>query len=112
MKKTNALYNLPDQEQSHQQNSYAKRSQGHESGVVSRAFLVIALSLTLVGVLRWALNVTNANARQISNNLTRLQGHYDNQGQSGGFQNTGSFRNANTSSIRPSRDPIIEPEMH
>ena len=41
--------------------------------------MVALLSMTLLGAVRWALNVTNANARQISTNLTRLQGHYDTQ---------------------------------
>ena len=48
-----------------------------DAGIVTRAALVVVLSLTLVGAMRWALNITNANARQISTGLTRLQGEYD-----------------------------------
>ncbi|HZO91592.1 MAG TPA: hypothetical protein VFB38_24940 [Chthonomonadaceae bacterium] len=44
-----------------------------EIGTLVRAALVLLLALTLVGALRWALNVTNANARQVSTNLTHLQ---------------------------------------
>ena len=99
------LDHQPAYQQSQHENPYVTRQQSrHESGVVTRAILVITLSLTLVGVLRWALNVTNANARQISSNLTRLQDHYDSQGQSM------APRNMDSSSIRPSRDPVIEPE--
>lgn len=104
---SNSLDHKPEHKPDHHENPYVTRQQSrHESGVVTRAILVITLSLTLVGVLRWALNVTNANARQISSNLTRLQGHYDSQDQSMAPRNTGSL------SIRPSRDPVIEPESY
>lgn len=48
-----------------------------ERGLVARAAFVAVLALTLVGALRWAMNVTNANARQISANLRRMQAQMD-----------------------------------
>ena len=50
-----------------------------QNGLRARAMLVVVLSLTLVGAMRWAFNITNANARQISTNLTRMQDHYEQQ---------------------------------
>ena len=81
-------------------------SSQRDSGVAVRAIMVALLSLTLAGAMRWALNVTNANARQISTNLTRLQGHYDTPMERGsGGSNENSF-----SRSRPSLGPTIEPE--
>jgi hypothetical protein len=48
-----------------------------ERGLVLRAMLVAVLALTLVGAVRWAMNVTNANARQISDNLRKVQAQMD-----------------------------------
>lgn len=54
-----------------------KRQTQTDAGIVARIVMVVALSLTLVGVLRWAMGVTNANARQVSTNLSRIQGAMD-----------------------------------
>jgi hypothetical protein len=80
-------------------------SSQRENGVTVRIIMVVLLGMTLVGATRWALNVTNANARQISTNLTHLQGHYDTQAEGG---NGGSQDNASRS--RPTPGPTIEPE--
>lgn len=50
---------------------------GGERGVAARAALVVVLTLTLLGVMRWAMNVTNANARQISHNLSQMKQRLD-----------------------------------
>jgi hypothetical protein len=42
-------------------------------GVVGRAVFAIVLAACLFVALRWALSVTNANAHQLSTNLTNLQ---------------------------------------
>ena len=46
-----------------------------EPGVTMRIVLVAVLAVTFVGTLRWAMNVTQANARQVSRNLARMQNH-------------------------------------
>ncbi|HLK58880.1 MAG TPA: hypothetical protein VKU00_20065 [Chthonomonadaceae bacterium] len=46
-------------------------------GLVVRMVLVAVLALTLVGALRWAMNVTNANAKQISDNIRKVQENLD-----------------------------------
>lgn len=51
----------------------AKRAAHREPGVTIRVFLVIVLTMTFFGTLRWAMNVTQANAKQVSRNLTRLK---------------------------------------
>lgn len=45
--------------------------------VIVRAVLVVALAITLVGAMRWAVSITNANARQVSTNLTSIQKQFD-----------------------------------
>lgn len=47
-----------------------------EIGTLARAVLVVVLAFTLVGALRWAVDVTNANARHISSNLTNVKSLY------------------------------------
>ena len=76
-----------------------------ENGVAVRVIMVVLLSMMLVGATRWALNITNANARQISSNLTRIQGHYDTQ--AGAERGIGQN---NSSHSRPVPGPTIEPE--
>ena len=75
-----------------------------DSGVLARATLVVVLSMTLVGAMRWALNITNANARQISTNLTRMQGHYDTQASASAPRHE-AFPPRNSAS-----GPLIEPD--
>ena len=48
-----------------------------DKGVAIRVALATVLGLTLVWAMQWALNVTNANARQVSQNLSNLQNHFD-----------------------------------
>lgn len=87
-----------------------------DAGIVTRAALVVVLSLTLVGAMRWALNITNANARQISTGLTRLQGQYDvrQQGrQAAGLRPDDGFpmpRPSHSSLSNTANSPSIEPE--
>ncbi len=87
-----------------------------DAGVVTRASLVVVLSLTLVGAMRWALNITNANARQISTGLTRLQGQYDVRAQSGqgaAAKRTDKYsmsRSSGSSLHDAASSPSIEPE--
>lgn len=50
-------------------------------GLMRRAMLTAVLALFLLVSLRWAVSVTNANARQLSTNLTSLQDRIDQHGQ-------------------------------
>ncbi len=75
-----------------------------QSGLMTRAMLVVVLSLTLVGAMRWALNITNANARQISTNLTHIQDHYEQQ------EIPVTRRGKSPAPKRPILGPILEPE--
>ncbi len=58
-------------------NNKAKRTANHDAGIMTRVVIAIVLSLTLVGVLRWSMNVTRANAKQISHNLSQIQQQMD-----------------------------------
>ena len=55
--------------QTTQQNKLQKR----DSEIASRIFIIALLSVTLIGAVKWALNVTQANAKQISGNAVRWQ---------------------------------------
>ncbi len=55
----------------------------HNQNIVVRITLVVALSIALMGALNWAIHVTNANARQISFNLTHIEQHFGNPGGKG-----------------------------
>jgi Na+/melibiose symporter-like transporter len=78
-----------------------KQPARHDGGIVMRMVIIVVLTVTLVGVIRWSMNVTNANARQISNNLTRMRDHIDaveaSEGQKGSHASPG---------IGPSIDPV------
>lgn len=84
--------------------AFVDSSSPRENGVAVRVIMIVLLSMTLVGATRWALNITNANARQISSNLTRIQGHYDTQAE------VQKGRTDNASRSRPTPGPTIEPE--
>ena len=43
-------------------------------GIVTRTILVVALSFSLLIAIRWAMNVTQSNTRQVSSNLRKIQG--------------------------------------
>ncbi len=81
-----------------------------EIGTLVRALLVAALMFTLVVALRWAVNVTNANARQISSNLANLSGRYgqDVVGDSSAATHSGSGHKARPAS-HPAAGPSIDP---
>ena len=48
-----------------------------ERGVMGRMAITAALTLALLGAIRWASDITNANARQVSRNLTQIQSTLD-----------------------------------
>ena len=49
----------------------------HDSGITTRIVLVTLLSFMLIGAVRWAIDVTDANAKQVSRNLTHIQADMD-----------------------------------
>ena len=48
-----------------------------DPGLTRRAVLALVLACVLLVTLRWAVNVTNANARQVSTNLNALRDRID-----------------------------------
>ena len=44
-----------------------------ETGIVARLVMTGLLTVALLGAIRWAADVTNANAKRVSRNLTRIQ---------------------------------------
>ncbi len=48
-----------------------------ERGLVGRAVIVAVLAVFMMAALRWAVDVTNANAKQLSTNLSSLQGRIE-----------------------------------
>lgn len=46
-----------------------------KKSITARVTTIIVLSGLLLGALHWAMNVTTANARQVSNNLTQIEHH-------------------------------------
>ena len=48
-----------------------------DRGVVGRAAITGLLTLALLGAVRWASDITNANAKQVTRNLTRIQSTMD-----------------------------------
>ena len=82
----------------------SSRDAAVQAGLLTRALLVAVLSLTLVGAMRWALNITNANARQISTNLTHIQDRYEQQAP------PTAPRAKPTALPRPNVGPTLEPE--
>ena len=58
---------------------YSKSKQtrrGGDTGIRTRMALILVLAVTFLGAIRWAINVTNANARQLSANLSHIQNQY------------------------------------
>ncbi|CCW36234.1 hypothetical protein CWRG_01647 [Chthonomonas calidirosea] len=45
----------------------------HPQRVTVRILLVIALIAALIGAIRWAINITDANAKQVSGNLLQIE---------------------------------------
>lgn len=70
----------------------------HSDGaILMRVVLVVLLTLTFVGALRWAMTMTQANARQVSRNMMRLKTNLtDNKPEAKRFRNAPG--------------PVIEPE--
>jgi len=56
--------------------SYRKGRYG--VAVTTRALLVLVLSVALVGVLHWAVDMTNAGAKKITSNLYKVQDSFAN----------------------------------
>ncbi|MCS6777486.1 MAG: hypothetical protein RMJ43_12855 [Chloroherpetonaceae bacterium] len=75
----------------------SRRSPVRESGILFRLALVALLLVALVGSLRWAMDVTRANARQVSRNLSRIRNQFEQPVTQPGVR-----------SVIPG--PIIEPE--
>ena len=48
-----------------------------DNEVASRIAIIALLSVTLIGAMKWALNITQANAKQISGNAVRWQDQID-----------------------------------
>ena len=78
-------------------------------GTLVRAVLVIALALTLVGVLRWAVNITNANARQVASNLVTMQSRFGQE--TATPPQAGAASGSREKSAAAMLDPIIEPRQ-
>jgi hypothetical protein len=82
-----------------------------EIGTLVRMVLALALAFTLVVALRWAVGVTNANARQISTNLINMRNRYG-QDVPGGpsapvvLDPVGKKQKASKPTPGPSIDPI------
>jgi hypothetical protein len=53
------------------------RRSHRETEITVRVVLVVVLAITFVGTLRWAMNVTQANARQVSRNVLYLKKRLD-----------------------------------
>ncbi len=53
------------------------RAPGPDTRAIKQAALLVTLSLTLAGALRWAMDISNANTHQVSTGLFRLQASFD-----------------------------------
>jgi hypothetical protein len=51
--------------------------QSADRGLVARAALAVLLAGLFLVTLNWAVNLTNANARQVSSNLSSLSGRFE-----------------------------------
>jgi hypothetical protein len=67
-----------------------------ERGLIARAAIAGVMAVLLVVTLQWALNVTNANARQLSSSLSSLQGRLDR-------------RDSEARAVSSADGPILEP---
>jgi hypothetical protein len=77
-----------------------------DPGLVRQAALALMLACVLVVTLCWALNVTNANARQVSRNLSTMQDRID-----GPWPGAPAGRHSGSKSliVRGAKGPTIEP---
>lgn len=55
------------------QSTQQKKLQKRDGEIASRIVIIALLSVTLIGAVKWAMNVTQANAQQISGNAVRWQ---------------------------------------
>jgi hypothetical protein len=77
-----------------------------DPGLVRQAVVALLLACVLLVTLRWALNVTSANARQVSTNLAGFQDRIDGQGSGAGEARHGGHK---SHAIRAAKGPTIEP---
>lgn len=56
-----------------------KKAKGRDNEIASRVVMIALLSVTLLGAMRWAFSVTQANAKQMSGNVLRWQDKMDGQ---------------------------------
>jgi hypothetical protein len=56
-----------------------KETMRRDKEIMSRVVMIALLSVTLIGAMRWAFNVTQANAKQMSGNALRWQEQLDAQ---------------------------------
>ena len=61
------------------QSTQQKKPQKRDGEIVSRIFIIVLLSVTVIGAVKWAVNVTQANAKQISGNAVRWQNNIEAQ---------------------------------
>jgi hypothetical protein len=80
------------------------RPQRLEWPIVRRIVLTAVLVGTLAAAIHWAMNVTNANARQVSHNLTNMQDRFGKQDSP--RQNPGSGK---SSLLETAPGPVLEP---
>ncbi|GEM_PF-6476292 len=59
------------------QSTQQKKPQNRDGEIASRIVVIALLSVTLIGAVKWAMNVTQANAKQISGNAVRWQNNID-----------------------------------
>ena len=81
--------------------------QSRDRGLIARAALVIALAVCLIVALRWALNTTNANARQLSTNLTQLQDGFEKPSE--GAPTFSRLKAGKTTNNQGADGPTLEP---
>ena len=80
---------------------------GMDRSIVARAGIALALFAVLAVSLHWALNVTTANARQVSSNLTSMQDHIE---QSGAFpESAPNVRVGKPRQAHSNDGPTLEP---
>ena len=79
--------------------------------IAARFAIALVLTGMLLVALNWALNVTNANARQVSTNLTHLQYGFEHtsSGSSQGRPGHAAAEKTHKSSSRRVSGPALEP---
>jgi hypothetical protein len=77
--------------------------------LIRRALLAIVLAGCLFAALRWALNVTNANERQLSNNLTNLKDGFQTQTSTAAPVTRPLDSQGKPKDARSNTGPILEP---